>query len=120
MWGPFEGNNNVHNTSRVPLLKMCVTRWVENINSWEKFSTAHSSLIKMCEVILYGDPDHLLYNDNWPAEVKKNALAFLKGLESSEFIHCMVTLSRSLLYLEMLWLEFRGLVRILYQVLVAS
>ena len=27
----------------------------------------------------------------------------------------MVTLSRSLLYLEMLWLEFRGLVRILYQ-----
>ena len=36
---------------------------------------------------------------NWPAQVKKNALTFLKGLESLEFIYCMVTLSRSLVYL---------------------
>ena len=54
----------------------------------------------MCEVILYGDPDYSLYNDNWPAENKKNSLAYLKFLESFQFIFCMVTLSRSLLYLK--------------------
>ena len=54
----------------------------------------------MCEVILYGDPDYSLYNDNWPAEHKKNALAYLKFLESFEFIFCVVTLFCSLLYLK--------------------
>ena len=40
----------------------------------------------MCEVILYGDPDYSLFNDKWPAEHKKNALAYLKFLESFEFV----------------------------------
>ena len=91
--------NTVHHSSRVPLLSVCITRWVENIDGWERFSTAHPFLIKMCEVILYGDPDYPLYNDNWPTEDKRNALAFLKGLESFEFIFSMVALSRCLMYL---------------------
>ena len=77
---------------KTPLLNVCVTRWVENINGWDKFSTAHLFLVKMCEVILYGDFDYSLYSDNWPAEHKKNALAYLKILESFEFIFCIVTL----------------------------
>lgn len=64
--------NTVHDTSkRSPLLNVCITRWLENIDGWERFSTAHPFLVKMCEVILYGDPDYPLYNDNWPAEDKK-------------------------------------------------
>ena len=52
----------------------------------------------MCEVILYGDPNFPLYNNNWSPEDKRNALAYLKALES---FYTVVTLSRSLLYL--LW-----------------
>ena len=51
----------------------------------------------MCEVILYGDPDCSLYNDNWPAEHKKNALAYLKFLDSFELFFAW-SLSHSLLY----------------------
>ena len=32
----------------------------------------HIHFVKVCEVILYGDPDYSLYIDNWPAEHKKN------------------------------------------------
>ena len=71
---------------RTPLLNVCVTRWVENIDGWDRFSTAHPFLVKMCQVILYGDPDYSIYNDNWPAEHKKIALAYLKFLEFFEFI----------------------------------
>ena len=78
---------------RTPLLNVCVTRWVENIDGWDRFSTGHPFLVKMCEVILCGDPDYSLYNDNWPAEHKKNALAYLKFLEYLELFFCMVTLS---------------------------
>ena len=77
---------------RTPLLNVCVTWWVENIDRCDRFSTAYSFLVKMCEVIVYGGPDYSLYNDNCPAEHKKNALAYLKFLESFEFIFCMVTL----------------------------
>ena len=66
---------------RTPLLNVCVTRWVENIDGWDRFSTAHPFLVKMCQVILYGDPDYSLYKDNWPAEHKNIALAYLKFLE---------------------------------------
>ena len=63
-------------------------------------SLAHPFLVKMLEVILYGDSDYRQYNDKWSPEDKKNALAYLKTLESFEFIFSMVTLSRSLLYLK--------------------
>ena len=49
---------------RTPLLNVCVTRWVENIDGWDRFSTTHPYFVKMCEVILYGDPDYSLYIDN--------------------------------------------------------
>ena len=69
--------NSMSVHGRTLLLNICVTRWVENIDEWDRFSTAHPFLVKMCEVIHYGDPDYSLYNNNWPAEHKKNALAFL-------------------------------------------
>ena len=65
----------------------------------------------MCEVIHYGDPDYSLYNDNWPAEHKKNALAYLKFLESFVFIFCTVTLSHSLLYLKEAIVHIQGVVQ---------
>ena len=34
-------------SSRVPLLNVCITRWVENIVGWECFTLAHPFLIKM-------------------------------------------------------------------------
>ena len=71
----------MHTFSRVPLLNTCITRWVENIDGWERFSLAHPFLVTMCEVILYGDPDFPCYNDNWSPEDKKNALAYLKALD---------------------------------------
>ena len=94
--------------SRPSLLNVCVTRWIENIDGWERFSTAHPILVKMCEVILYGDPDYPVYNDNWPAEDKKNALAYLKALEGFDFIYCLVTLSRTLLYLKNAAVKIQG------------
>ena len=98
----------MHTFSRVPLLNTCITRWVENIDGWERFSLAHPFLVTMCEVILYGDPDFPCYNDNWSPEDKKNALAYLKALESFEFIYTMVTLSRSLLYLKEAVVNIQG------------
>ena len=100
--------NTEHTSNRSPLLNVCVTRWIENIDGWERFSTAHPFLVKMCEVILYGDPDYPVYNDNWPAEDKKNALAYLKALECFEFIYCLVTLSRTLLYLKNAVVKIQG------------
>ena len=100
--------NTEHTSNRSPLLNVCVTRWIENIDGWERFSTAHPFLVKMCEVILYGDPDYPVYNDNWPAEDKKNALAYLKALECFEFIYYLVTLSRTLLYLKNAVVKIQG------------
>ena len=93
---------------RTPLLNVCVTRWVENIDGWDRFSTAHPYFVKMCEVILYGDPDYSLYIDNWPAEHKKNALAYLKFLESFESFFAW-SLSRSLLYLKEAIVHIQGI-----------
>ena len=70
---------------------------MEHIDDWEIFLLAHPFLVKLCEIILYGDPDIPLYKGKWLPEDKKNALAYLKALESFEFISTMVTLTRSLL-----------------------
>ena len=59
----------------------------------------HTFLVKICEVILYGDSDFPQLNDKSP-EDKKDALAYLKTLESFQFVLCMVSLSRSYLYLK--------------------
>ncbi len=91
------GNKHNSGTSRTPLLNVCITRWVENIEGWERFTLCHPFLVKMCEVILYGDTQLQLYNDGWSAEDKKNALAYLKILESFQFIFSLVTQQRTLL-----------------------
>ena len=31
-------------------LNVCITRWVENIDGWERFSLVHPFLIEMCEL----------------------------------------------------------------------
>ena len=62
------------------LLNICITRWVENIDGWERFSLAHPFLVKMFEVILYGSSDFPLFNDGWSSEDKQNALAYMKKL----------------------------------------
>ena len=62
---------------RFPLLNVCITRWVENIDRWEQFSLCHPFLCEMCEVIIYGDRtgNYAMFSDNWSAEDKRNALA---------------------------------------------
>ncbi len=91
------GNKHNSGTSRTPLLNVCITRWVENIEGWERFTLCHPFLVKMCEVILYGDTQLQLYNDGWSAEDKKNALAYLTILGSFQFIFSLVTLQHTLL-----------------------
>ena len=83
--------------SRRPILNVCNTRWVENIDGWERFSLSHPFIIKMLEVILYGPSEYEMYNDNWKPDDKKNALAHLKALESFEFVYALTTLQCSLL-----------------------
>ena len=41
----------------------------------------------MCEVVIFGDDNFELFNDNWPADDKKNAMAY-QVLETFEFIFC--------------------------------
>lgn len=96
------------NRLRKPILNVCITRWVENIEGWERFSLAHPFLIKMCEVIIYGDADYEIYNDGWRPEDKRNALAHLKALESFEFVYVLVTLQRSLLYMKEAAVQLQG------------
>ena len=69
---------------------------------------AHLFLVKMFEVILYGSSDFPLFNDGWSSEDKQNALAYMKKLESFEFVYSMVTLSRSLLYLKQAVVNLQG------------
>ncbi len=96
-------------SNRAPLLIVCITRWVENIVGWERFSLAHPFLIKMCEVILYGDDDFPLYNNgSWTPEDKRNALAHLTGIESFEFLYSLITLHRSLFYLKEAVVKLQG------------
>ena len=99
---------NTHSSSRNPLLNVCITQWVENIEGWERFAQAHPFLIKMCEIILYGSGDFPQYKDGWTADDKKNALAHLKSLESFEFTYCMITIFRSLMYLKEAVVRIKG------------
>lgn len=46
-----------------PILNVCITRWVENIEGWERFTLSHPFSVQMCEVIIYGDSSHTMYND---------------------------------------------------------
>ena len=94
--------------SRFPLLNICITHWVENIDGWERFSLSHPFLLHMCEVIIYGDDNFELFNDNWTADDKRNAMAYLKILESFEFIFCLVALQRSLYYLKEVAVKLQG------------
>ena len=79
-------------SSRAPLLNVCITRWVENIDGWERFSLSHPFLVGMWEVIIYGDSDYEMYNEGWSAEDKRNAQAHLNALKSFEFVYTLVTL----------------------------
>ena len=81
---------------RNPLLNVCITRWVENIDGWERFTLTHSFLVTMCEAIIYGDPAYPLFS-NWSADDKRNAMAHLKALDSFDFVYCLVALQRTLL-----------------------
>ena len=54
-------------------------------------------LLKMCEVIIYGDSEYEKYNEGWSAEDKRNALAHLKALKSFEFAYVLITLQRPLI-----------------------
>ena len=80
------------------LFNVCVTRWVENIDGWERFSTIHPFLVLLCESIVYGNVEYPTYGE-WSAEDKRNALAHLKVIESFDFIYSLVALQRTLLYL---------------------
>ena len=79
---------------------MCNTRWVENIDGWERFSRSHPFLVEMLEVIVNGNSEFQMYNDGWSPDDKRNALAHLKAIESFEFIYVVNTLHRSLYYLK--------------------
>ena len=87
---------------------MCITRWVENIDGWERFSLSHPFLVQMCEVIIYGNSDFEAYNDAWLPEDKRNALAYLKAIESFEFVYVLICLQRSLLYLKEATVKLQG------------
>ena len=87
-------------SSRSPILNVCITRWVENIDGWERFCLCHPVLVSMCEVIVYGNSEYELYNQGWSVEDKRNAQAHLNSLLSFEFVYTLVTLQRSLLCLK--------------------
>ena len=82
-------------TNRSSILNVCITRWVENIDGWERFSQHHPFLIELCEVILFGNSEFRDNNDGWSVEDERNSLAHMKALESFEFIYSLVTLYRS-------------------------
>ena len=44
-----------------PPLNVCVTRWAENIDGWERFALTHPFLVLMCEAYYYGDPAYPLF-----------------------------------------------------------
>ena len=95
-------------SSRTPLLNVCITRWVENIDGLQQFSLSHPFLVGMCEVIVYGDSEYEMYNEVWSVEDKRNAQAHLNALESFEFVYTLVTLQRSLLYLKEAVVKLQG------------
>ena len=97
-----------HPSSRRPLFNVCITRWVENKDGWERFSLAHPFMIKMFEAIQFGNSEYPQYNDGWLPEDKQNALAFMNALESFEFIYCLITLYRSMSYLKEAVVKLQG------------
>ena len=60
--------------------------------------------------VIYGDRtgNYATFSDNWSAEDKRYALAYLKILESFEFIYASTTLQRSLLYLKEAAVKLQG------------
>ena len=95
-----QGVENGTTQSRASILNVCITRWVENIDVWERFSLSFPFLIEMCEAIVYRNSGIELFSDTWPADNKKNALAHMKSLESFEFVYALISLQRSLLYVK--------------------
>ena len=88
-------------SSRTPILNVCITRWVENIDGWERFCSSYPFIIQMFEAIIYETSDSdfkSAYNDGWTADDKTNAMAHLKAIANFEFTYALVTLKRSLLY----------------------
>ena len=81
-----------------PLLNVCITRWVENIDGWQRFMQCHPYLVELCEVIIYGSRHYAMFSDGFSADDKKDAVAHLKSLESFSFIYAMVVLHRTLSY----------------------
>lgn len=67
-------------------------------------------ILEMCEVVLNGNSEFTDFNAGWTADDKKNALAHKNILESLkfEFVYCLVTLSRSLLYIKGAVLKLQG------------
>ena len=62
----------------------------------------------MCEVILYRDDNFETYNDGWIADDKRNALAYLRILESFEFIYALVNLQWCLMLLKEAVVKLQG------------
>lgn len=97
-------------SSRNPILNVCITRWVENIDGWERFCLSYPFMIQMFEAIIYGtsESDFESYNDGWTADDKTNAMAYLKAVTNFEFIYALVTLQRSLLYFREASVKLQG------------
>lgn len=89
-------------SSRSPILNVCITRWVENIDGWERFCLSFPFLVEMLEAIIYGtsESNFEAYNDGWTGEDKTNAMAQLKALKSFKFVNVLVTLQHSLMYVK--------------------
>ena len=70
------------------------------IEGWERFCLSHPFLLHMCEVIIFGDDDFEMFNDN--------AMPYLRTLETFEFIFCLVTLQCCLYYLREAAVKLQG------------
>ena len=58
-------------THRSPLLNVCITRWVENIDGWERFMQCHPFIIEMCGVMIFGSEHYPTFSDGFSAEDQK-------------------------------------------------
>ena len=93
-----------------PILNICITWWVENIDGWERFCLCHPSLVQLCEAIICGTAEEGFedYSDGWTSDDKKDALTYLKLIESFEFIYVLVILQHSLLYIKEASVKLKG------------
>ena len=96
--------------TRNPILNVCITRWVENIDGWERFCLCHPFLVQLCEAIIYGTAEEGFedYSDGWTPDDKKDDLAYLKLIKNFEFIYVLVALQRSLLYIKEASVKLQG------------